>query len=91
MNRCPAFVVAALRWACLMGYGEGHGEPADVPDEPAQFAGDSDHRNVLLLAARDEFSEAPDRRTWTSQARSTMGLGMPSWRRWMPGLTRAGC
>ena len=37
------------------GYGKRHREPTDVPDEAAEFAGDRDHRDVPVLAIRDEL------------------------------------
>ena len=43
----------------LCRYGQRHGEPADVPDEPGEFAGDGNHCDVLLLAARDKLPIAP--------------------------------
>jgi hypothetical protein len=46
---------------------------------------------LLLLATRDELAIAPAQPQLRVPGTINNGLGMPSCRRWMSGLTRAGC
>lgn len=45
-----------LRRERLLPDGERHRKAADIPDEPAEFTGDRDYRDVLLLATRYQLS-----------------------------------
>ena len=80
-----------LRRERLLPDGEGHRKTADIPDETCQFACDRNHRDVLLLAARDELPIAPAQAHLRIPGAINDALGDPSWRRWISGLTRAGC
>lgn len=43
-------------WAGIAWYGEGHGKPADVPDEPREVPRNGDHADVHILATRCELA-----------------------------------
>jgi hypothetical protein len=59
LNIVECCVTSRLRCLFAMGHGKRHRQTADVPDEPRQFAGDGNRRDVDVFAARGKLSVSP--------------------------------